>query len=210
MGLTISPHEFFLQIVKLDHTSQATRTSKLVLGRRYAAPVLSTLCFRVSTVIVQIDRSEWREIADSICLCTLPVKPEYFEQKYNLKFDCFDDEGLGRVKLAFVKIENKLCYLEAHLDGPDICQKISVYVLSYETHWHEIIEAFLSELHVGFNSFPWVQTELQPNNWELYRIDDNGNEATMHCFPTLSLAKMAQHTYESRGHKQLYLIRQKI
>lgn len=43
--------------------------------------------------------------------------------------------------------------------------------------------------------------------WVLYRIDDNGNELEMHRFSERADAERAMREYESRGHKQAYLVR---
>lgn len=47
----------------------------------------------------------------------------------------------------------------------------------------------------------------RPSRWVLYRIDDNGNETDMRHFTDRPSAERAMREYESRGHKQVYLIR---
>lgn len=44
--------------------------------------------------------------------------------------------------------------------------------------------------------------------WVLYRLDDNGNEVEMRRFAARSEAEQVMRTYEARGHKQAYLVRE--
>ncbi|MOA39498.1 hypothetical protein D3C78_1612840 [compost metagenome] len=44
--------------------------------------------------------------------------------------------------------------------------------------------------------------------WVLYRIDDNGNEVEMRRFTARAEAEEVMRTYEARGHKQAYLVRE--
>lgn len=51
-------------------------------------------------------------------------------------------------------------------------------------------------------------TGSQMQRWLLYRIDDNGNEVEMRRFATRNEAEAAMRTFEARGHKQAYLVRE--
>ena len=43
--------------------------------------------------------------------------------------------------------------------------------------------------------------------WELWRLDDNGNELLMESFRSHAKAVATQRRYEARGHRQSYFLR---
>lgn len=158
-------------------------------------------------MLQQAKIEDWKEVSTPVHIALLPYEWKFFEENYNIVFDEFDDPGLGQCKIACVRIGGKLCGLESHPEGPEIARKILIKVLSYEEEWDKIIELFCSLLEIKKSELPWIQSELSPGNWELYRTDDNANEIIMHRFPNEELADKARVNYEKRGHKQLYLAR---
>lgn len=55
---------------------------------------------------------------------------------------------------------------------------------------------------------PSVRLDALPK-WDLWRLDDNGNETMMETFRSRAKAVAAQEQYEARGHKQTYWVRQR-
>lgn len=53
----------------------------------------------------------------------------------------------------------------------------------------------------------YISPASNPTPWQLYRIDDNGNEITMQRFSDYSEAEHTRQDFEQRGHKQTYLIK---
>jgi hypothetical protein len=159
-------------------------------------------------VLQQASIEDWKEVSSPVYIALLPYEWKFFRDNHDIVFDEFDDTGLGICKIAPVKISGKLCGLESHPDGPDDARKIAIKVLSYEEEWDEILELFCALLEINKSELPWIQTELSPGQWELYRTDDNANEVIMHRFPSEDIANGARITYEKRGHKQLYMVRE--
>jgi len=158
-------------------------------------------------MLQQAKIEDWKEVSIPIHIAQLPFEWTYFQDKFNIVFDEFDDPGLGICKIACVKIDGKICGLESHPEGSEIARKVAIKVVSYEEEWDKIIGLFCSLLEIKKSELPWIQSELSPSKWELYRTDDNANETIMHRFPNEELANKARVTYEKRGHKQLYMVR---
>ena len=155
----------------------------------------------------QVSETQWNEIASPICLAIVPFLPGELTEKLGISFSSTHENGLGECLYAFVEINGVISILKAFPEGPYEAQRVSVWVRSFEVNWEPVFTG-LREWGIEFEDLLFIQKDLKPAQWLLLRLDDNSNEIEMFRFVDEYSAKFVQAQYETKGHKQTYLVRQ--
>lgn len=120
-------------------------------------------------------------------------------------------DGLGwQVTLRFASPATGRCFMaNAPLEGEGACHT-SIYTARADGPLEaavDLIEALAldgSEVHWWL---PRIQRAMMPR-WSVWRQDDNGGRYEVAAFLSYSRAMRACEDFESRGHKQIYWVRQ--
>jgi hypothetical protein len=158
----------------------------------------------------QINKKDWGEIGDPEYLCTLPLYPADLKIHLNIDFFEFDDDGLGLCQSSVLEIDEIKYWLEAHPEGPEIAQYLSVMVRSFEPDSEHALFVLLETIKLKRSDLIWENEGLGPAQWVLTRLDDNGNNFEVQKFLNERSANWVKQKYENRGHKQSYFIKQMI
>ena len=156
--------------------------------------------------IVQIKKEEWGEIADPLCIAVLPLVPSEFEEQFSVVFESKIENGLGEILSAVVHVNEVKYWLESCPQGGGVLPNVQVYILSNEPNSLNALKNIIDTLGIDRSDLKWEQENLGKAHWVLYRVDDNGNEIEMYRFNTKLSAEHVKGVYESRGHKQAYIV----
>lgn len=159
------------------------------------------------TTIRQIPESSWGEIAYPVAICILPQTHEEFAKKWGIAFTAFDDDGLGVCHFSVLELEGTKYWANAHPQGPPEAQLLTLKVLSTTPDSRIALVSLLQALSLQEQQLPWINPDLGPADWKLFRLDDNGNDFLMESFLTEFSANWVRRKYEAKGHKQLYFVR---
>lgn len=157
--------------------------------------------------MLQIDKSNWSDIGEPEHVAVLPLYPEDLVASMKIKFDEFEEEGLGLVQVAFTSIDETLYILIAHPEGPPECHYVAVRIRSTEPDSKTALMKLLDDIEVKRSDLVWEQEYLGPGRWMLNRLDDNGNEVEMFQFLNEISANRVKKVYEDKGHKQAYFVK---
>jgi hypothetical protein len=157
---------------------------------------------------VQIEESEWKELAEPITICVLPYFPCDLSERFNIEFKEFEDEGLGLCQYAVIEIERRKFWLRSYPNGSEMARHITAEVLSYDLDPGDSCSILCKTFEISSDQLLWRRKDLCSAKWLLVRIDDNGNEFEMYRFMEKISAELAMKKYDSKGHKQKYLIKE--
>ena len=158
--------------------------------------------------MLQIKESQWNEQANPITICVLPYYPGDLSKKFMIVFDEFDDDGLGLCQYAVIEIDSRKFWLRSYPNGPDMARYITAEVLSYDLNPKESCSILCAYLKISSDQLLWQRNDLCSAKWILVRMDDNGNEFEMYRFMEKDSAKWVMKKYDSKDHKQKYLIKE--
>ena len=158
--------------------------------------------------MVQIKESQWNEQAKPVTICVLPYYPSDLSKKYKIVFDEYEDNGLGLCQYAVIEIDSRKFWLRSYPNGSDMARFITAEVLSYDLNPDESCSILCEYLKISSDQLLWRRNDLCPAKWILVRIDDNGNEFEMYRFMEKDSAEWVMKKYDSKGHKQKYLIKE--
>ena len=156
----------------------------------------------------QVDSSEWKEISPHIYVCTVPFFPEEMEVRFSIKFEAWKEDGLGRTFNAIVNIDGMLFWLMAQDSSRPELRKVIFFILGNE-RWPELaVQKICKALSLSEIDLVDRNPILGPARWVLVRLDDNGNETEMYRFLVKMSAEYVKKSYEEKGHKQSYFLRE--
>ena len=153
----------------------------------------------------QVDESDWKEIIYPIMICELPLFPKELTEKFDLKFFSYIEDGLGEMEAAIINIDGSLFWLKCPTDQDQIGTMVSVR--SHEVDTQFALSKILTVLNVDKTKLNWVANGLGKAKFILIRLDDNNNEIEMFRFHDKKIADTVQEKYETKGHKQIYFIK---
>lgn len=158
--------------------------------------------------MIQIDKSDWDEIAEAEAICKLPMGVEELEKLHTLAFFSYVADAGAAMNAAVVKIGN----FKYWLCCPDEqkTQSVCVNIRSFETDSLKALEALLCALNLTGSDLLWQAENLGPAKWVLSRLDDNGNEIEMIRFLHEHAANRIRDRYQKKGHKQDYYVHREI
>lgn len=153
----------------------------------------------------KITLEEWKKDDYQPVVCSA-LTWQQFQALIGVEFDDYLD-NMGCAKGAMLITDDGLQFMvETCLESkPEYASSIFLIVNEQLT---ENIEKVLSLLGVKFEDLTWIHDDIKPTPWELWRQDDNGNQALMKTCLSRVDASILQKLYEDRGHKQLYWIQE--
>lgn len=157
--------------------------------------------------IRQLDDTAWDEPGAPFPICTLPFGPDEISRQWEIQFTEFDDDGLGRCRAAFVKIDEIICLLESHPDGPAEARLVTIFIRSTEADSEIATKQIVAGFGLSWEALRWKSEFLGPAAWALFRVDDNANEFEMQRFLLEVSAVAVRRAYEKKEHKQTYFVR---
>jgi hypothetical protein len=89
-----------------------------------------------------------------------------------------------------------------------MARHITAEVLSYDLDPGDSCSILCKTFEISSDQLLWRRKDLCSAKWLLVRIDDNGNEFEMYRFMEKISAELAMKKYDSKGHKQKYLIKE--
>ncbi|WP_144394243.1 hypothetical protein [Pleionea sediminis] len=157
--------------------------------------------------LIQIDSNEWNEISSSVLLCVIQCSVQELEEKYDLNFNEYVEDGLGTCFSCYVKInECFYSFLDCFSkESKDI--GVSVYIRSFESNPESCLNLLYSAMDISSNDLTDVKDNLSKPSWLVYRVDDNGNEIDMQCFLEEHSALAYAKGFELKKHNQSYFVR---
>jgi hypothetical protein len=155
----------------------------------------------------QLNRNEWREYGGEVWLCTFPFMPRDFSQRVSLSFVRELDQ-LGEIELAVARVDGDIVRFEARppTTGPVESQFVTAVARGDVENLERLLENLCELVRVERSELLWLQSDLSPRPWALYRLDDNGNRFLMSFFRDRAFAEQTALVFEQRGHKQTYIV----
>jgi hypothetical protein len=162
--------------------------------------------------MIQIDYSEWDEVAQPIFLCCLPFSVREVEDNFKVKFEHSIEEGLGDTFYSYIGMGNLKVQLKGLL-SKDFKEDDKVGVLVFMRSFEESPKIMINEI-CSFFSIDHCQLfdleeRFEAPKWNVLRIDDNGNEIKMKAFHERAIAEWYSKQYEQKKHKQHFYVREK-
>jgi hypothetical protein len=90
--------------------------------------------------------------------------------------------------------------------GPPETQLVTAAGRGDVANIERLLDNLCAMVGVERGDLSWVQSDLSPRRWALYRLDDNGNRFLMSLFRDRTLAERTALAYERRGRKQTYMV----
>ncbi|AWF80344.1 hypothetical protein BTJ40_05710 [Microbulbifer sp. A4B17] len=152
----------------------------------------------------QISEKEWVRgyYYDSILL---PYGWKTLEEKLNIAFESYMEDGLGPAKGARLALNSgKQLYLKCFLlDNND---QTLVFSLFDPNPDYEALSEFMSVLDVESRLLLWESPLIQHQTYRLVRQDDNSNEFIVGEYKWKSDAEFKMRQLTQHIHKQIYWI----
>ena len=137
----------------------------------------------------------------------MPCTTHEFEQSWGIQFSEDNEPGLGLCRYAVLRIGGTMYLAMAHPGGPPGAERMALQVVESSDDTRRDLDIALAQLGVAETDLLWVQPYLGSPRWQLWRVDDNGNEFEVARFQSESYAKWIRSKYEAKGHKQFYFVR---
>jgi hypothetical protein len=128
-------------------------------------------------MIKQVVKSEWKESAQPISLCTLNFYPKDISEKFGIKFFEYEEFGLGKQLGAVIDIEGVIYWFLAATDesgtldfirnDPDSqntnreALKVTVRIRSIEKDQQTAYDKLCRELQLSKNDIYWHRENLK-------------------------------------------------
>ncbi|WP_394538908.1 hypothetical protein PRJ39_25835 [Lysobacter enzymogenes] len=146
--------------------------------------------------------------AEPFWLCVLPWTSQAFERRWAVgAFAEYPDDGLGVCRAAVLRIGATACLAQAHPQGPPGCERVVLSVAADSADTRRDLDDVLRHLGLSESELAAVRPGLGPASWQLWRLDDNGNEFEMARFQTQGHAEWVGRQYQANGHRQTYFVR---
>lgn len=152
----------------------------------------------------QIKSDEWvkgnyREIVH------LNVKTLDLAKKFNIEFEDYWEDGLGKSKFsAFISEKGTQFYIK-EFPFNRVVQTYLGFLNNPETVANDIDEV-LELLELGSENIFYIYEHIQLISHELWRQDDNGHKFLIETFACKADAVKAMKEFEARLHKQTYWV----
>ena len=156
-------------------------------------------------MLKQIDKEEWNPLYDAEPLCTLPFSVNEIEEKHDIKFFKYVEEGLGTVFGAFCSADTHLLFLNGYHSRDDKRIGIAIDAQGNNTDPENTVQKISSVFKVKPS---WVRENLSTPKWGLLRQGDDGNEVEITRFHRRELAEYVMKKFTDKGHKQIYFSRE--
>ena len=155
----------------------------------------------------QLDRDEWREDGGEVWLCTFPFTPAAFSERVGISFSRELDQ-LGETDVAVARIDGDVVLFQARPRnaGPPETEFVTVAARGDVANVERLLDNLCQIVSVERPDLLWIQSDLSPRPWVLYRLDDNGNRFVMSFFRDRTFAEQTALAYERRGRKQTYVV----
>lgn len=154
-----------------------------------------------------LSREQWQAIcvADAVPLAELPFGIAAAPQKTGVEFLQYHEDGMGEYLVAALKYRDWCFLLDGPLENDDV--NAVIHVAGNEPQPGELLKAVCQALDCELAALPWISDYCTGPGFAVYRVDDNGNEIIMQRFFTEQSAQRYADDYQSRGHKQIYLVK---
>jgi len=156
--------------------------------------------------MIQIQKSDWNEVASNIHLCTIPLSVNDIEKAGGIFFVECEEQGLGTCYAAYLQQGDSMCHLMGYMDKNSNELGIAVYMRSFEPSPEFLLGCICDFLGLEQSNLEDVNDELSPPEWNVYRLDDNNNKVEMQRFHDKTVAEYFRTMYEERKHKQTYTV----
>jgi|GEM_PF-958143 len=157
--------------------------------------------------IRQIPLHNWREDRGEVWLCTFPYEPASFGSRVGVRFSRELDQ-LGETDIAVGSVGGNVVLFHARPQGagPPESAFVTVAARGDVRDLEGLITRLCEVVGIAREGLIWIQPDLSPRPWALYRLDDNGNRFLMSLFRERDVAEHVANVYENRGHKQTYSV----
>lgn len=162
-------------------------------------------CYSLS--MKTLTQDDWNEVYSPIPICSLVSPLASLTEKWRLVTFQYDEDGLGNITAVIVECDGVVFWIWEPT-GNVAEGMVSVSVRSYEPDTTRALEVFLSGFSLSCDDLHWVPEGLGSAAWGLWRYDDNSNERLMFKFHSEEAAQYVQRSFEKRGHRQIYFVKQ--
>ena len=160
-------------------------------------------------MIKQSSFDNWKPQYDYVDLCELKFTTGEFSKLYGIEFEVGVEEGLGDCYFSCVEVASKLYFLFG-VPESDVVPGFVVRMEGNNPSVQISLAELTTALGVGPDRVGWVQDYFTEPKWALVRQGDDGNEIEIDRFHKQGVANHNMELFESRGHKQSYIVREVI
>ncbi len=112
----------------------------------------------------QITESKWHEgwigLGHLKQLCQLPYSVQEIEDKFNLTFFVYTEDGLGICYGVYITIENQMYFLMGFHNKEDKIHSVLVQVKSFEKNLPRLLDKLCQEFRINRSALIWEQTDI--------------------------------------------------
>ena len=157
----------------------------------------------------QMKPDEWlkNETVDQVSLIELPFSVNDIESITELRFDEYQEDGLGTCYSCFVQLNEQDAHFKGHLERNQKELGVVVEMHAHEKHPNLLIKNVCEFLNIEQIDLKWISEFTTKPKFIVYRVDDNGNEFEMESFHVEYMANWYALKFQSKGHKQIYLVK---
>ena len=154
-----------------------------------------------------VNIEEWKEalITHPEHLAELPYTVQQFESIIGIVFDQYIQDGLGIYRGKPLRLNGVLFYVQGPIETDQVGAIISV--LGNEREPERLLVDICNELDLQLSDLRNISEYRAGPKYRVIRLDDNGNEIEMEQFLNELSADSYAKTFEVRGHKQTYFVK---
>src|SRR4051794_27763165 len=118
----------------------------------------------------QLRYDDWREDRAEVWLCTFPLRPVAFAERMNLTFSRELDQ-LGEIDVAVASVDGHVVLFQARPlnAGPPETEFVSAAARGDVRDLDRLLRNLSDLSGVARNEFRWVESDLAPRPWALFR-----------------------------------------
>lgn len=152
----------------------------------------------------QIKSDEWIK-GDYREFVHINIKTSNLAEKFNIKFEDYLEDGLGKSKIAAFISEKRTQFYITAFPFNQVVQTYLGCLNNPETIAKDIDE-ILELLELSSENVLFIYESIQLISHELWRQDDNGHKFLIETFACKADAVKAMKEFEARLHKQTYWV----